>query len=212
MHCLDRAARLRRRWTSRSFLPVATGREHPLGQSSAASLAGRAGSIKQGKAWTQRASRWRESVGMSFLNRRKGGPDERRYVALRAPRHVWPMDETAHDDMLELSLVNDLQEIGAAAERIEAFCERQEITLADCLCGQSLDRRDPDQHHQLRLRRRRAAPDRPLHVSLEGDVLVVEIVDDGRAFDSSLERQTGIPSRLWRSAPSAVSASSWSSR
>ena len=98
------------------------------------------------------------------------------------------MDETAHDDMLELSLVNDLQEIGAAAARIDAFCEQREITSQTAYAvNLSVDEiltntisygYEDDEQHRI-----------GLSMCMEGDVLVVEIVDDGRAFDSSLERE-----------------------
>ena len=98
------------------------------------------------------------------------------------------MDETAHDDMLELSLVNDLQEIGAAAARIDAFCEQREITLQTAYAvNLSVDEiltntisygYEDDEQHRI-----------GLSMCMEGDVLVVEIVDDGRAFDSSMERE-----------------------
>ncbi|MDE0203746.1 MAG: ATP-binding protein [Rhodospirillaceae bacterium] len=105
------------------------------------------------------------------------------------------MDENAHDDMLELSLVNDLQEIGAAAARIDAFCEQREITsqiayavnlsIDEILTNTISYGYDDDEQHRI-----------GLSLSMEGDVLVIEIVDDGRAFDSSLERDPDIDASL----------------
>ena len=105
------------------------------------------------------------------------------------------MDENAHDDMLELSLVNDLQEIGAAAARIDAFCEQREITpqiayavnlsIDEILTNTISYGYEDDEQHRI-----------GLSLRTEGDTLVVEIVDDGRAFDSSLERETDTESSL----------------
>ena len=105
------------------------------------------------------------------------------------------MDENAHDDMLELSLVNDLQEIGAAAARIDAFCEQREITsqiayavnlsIDEILTNTISYGYDDDEQHRI-----------GLSLGMEDDVLVIEIVDDGRAFDSSLERDPDIDSTL----------------
>ena len=105
------------------------------------------------------------------------------------------MDENAHDDTLELSLVNDLQEIGTAAARIDAFCEQREITtqiayavnlsIDEILTNTISYGYDDDEQHRI-----------GLSMCMEGDVLVVQIVDDGRAFDSSLERETDTESSL----------------
>ena len=105
------------------------------------------------------------------------------------------MDENAHDDTLELSLVNDLQEIAAAAARIDAFCEQREITpqiayavnlsIDEILTNTISYGYDDDEQHRI-----------GLSMCMEGDVLVVQVVDDGRAFDSSLERETDTDSSL----------------
>ena len=105
------------------------------------------------------------------------------------------MDENAHDDTLELSLVNDLQEIGAAAARIDAFCEQREITpqiayavnlsIDEILTNTISYGYEDDEQHRI-----------GLSMCMEGDVLVVQIVDDGRAFDSSLERDPDTDSSL----------------
>ncbi len=105
------------------------------------------------------------------------------------------MDENAHDDTLELSLVNDLQEIAAAAARIDAFCEQREITtqiayavnlsIDEILTNTISYGYDDDEQHRI-----------GLSMCMEGDVLVVQVVDDGRAFDSSLEREPDTDSSL----------------
>ena len=105
------------------------------------------------------------------------------------------MDENAHDDTLELSLVNDLREIGAVAARIDAFCEQREITwqiayavnlsIDEILTNTISYGYEDDEQHRI-----------GLSMCMEGDVLVIEIVDDGRAFDSSLERDPDIESSL----------------
>ena len=103
-----------------------------------------------------------------------------RYVALRAPRHVWPMNESARDSALELSLVNDLREIGAAAEKIDAFCEARSVSpqiayavnlsIDEILTNTISYGYDDEEEHRIDLTLRQ-----------EGDTLVVVIVDDGRA-------------------------------
>ena len=105
------------------------------------------------------------------------------------------MDENAHDDMLELSLVNDPREIGGVAARIDAFCEEREITsqiayavnlsIDEILTNTISYGYEDDEQHRI-----------GLSMCMEGDVLVIEIVDDGRAFDSSLERDPDIESSL----------------
>ena len=88
----------------------------------------------------------------------------------------------AVDDVLELSLVNDLREIAAAAERIDAFFAGHgvakeiafEVTLAvDELVTNTIGYGyDDDAEHRI-----------DLVLRLESGKMVIEIVDDGKAFD-----------------------------
>ena len=92
------------------------------------------------------------------------------------------------DGILELSLVNDLREIGAAAEKVDAFCEAQGIaapvayavnlSIDEILTNTISYGYDDDAEHRIDLTFR-----------VEGESLVVTIVDDGRPFDSSTERE-----------------------
>ena len=105
------------------------------------------------------------------------------------------MDKNARDGMLEISLVNDLREIAAAAAKIDAFCEEQglapqtayalNLSIDEILTNTISYGYDDDEQHRIGLSLRK-----------EGDVLVVEIVDDGRAFDSSLASDPDIDSSL----------------
>ena len=105
------------------------------------------------------------------------------------------MDKNAHDDTLQLSLVNDLREIGAAAAKIDAYCEAQGLTpqiayavnlsIDEILTNTISYGYDDEEEHRI-----------DLSLSLEGDTLIVVIVDDGRAFDSSLERDPNIEATL----------------
>ncbi len=91
------------------------------------------------------------------------------------------------DGILELSLINDLREIGAAAEKVDAFCEAQGIaapvayavnlSIDEILTNTISYGYDDDAEHRIDLTFR-----------VEGESLVVTIVDDGRPFDSSTER------------------------
>ena len=92
------------------------------------------------------------------------------------------------DGILELSLVNDLREIGAAAEKVDAFCEAQGIaapvayavnlSIDEILTNTISYGYDDDAEHRIDLTFR-----------VDGETLVVTIVDDGRPFDSSAERE-----------------------
>ena len=86
------------------------------------------------------------------------------------------------DDALKLSLINDLEQIVDAAARIDAFCARHglaeeiafEVNLAvDELVTNTISYGyDDDGEHRIELVLR-----------LEDGALVIEIADDGRAFD-----------------------------
>ena len=95
------------------------------------------------------------------------------------------MGETVNDDVLELSLANDLQAIAGIAARIDAFCEARNLSpqiayavnlsVDEILTNTIGYGYDDDGAHRIALTLRR-----------EEGTLVVVIVDDARAFDSSL--------------------------
>ncbi len=99
------------------------------------------------------------------------------------------------DGILELSLVNDLREIGAAAEKVDAFCEAQGIaapvayavnlSIDEILTNTISYGYDDDAEHRIDLTFR-----------VDGETLVVVIVDDGRPFDSSTEREPDVDATI----------------
>ena len=99
------------------------------------------------------------------------------------------------DGILELSLVNDLREIGVAAEKIDAYCDAQGISaqiayavnlsIDEILTNTISYGYDDDAEHRIGLTFR-----------VDGETLVVTIVDDGRAFDSSTEREPDFDATL----------------
>ena len=99
------------------------------------------------------------------------------------------------DGILELSLVNDLREIGAAAAKIDAFCEAQGISsqiayavnlsIDEILTNTISYGYDDDGEHRIDLTFR-----------VDGETLAVVIVDDGRPFDSSTEREPDVDASL----------------
>ena len=99
------------------------------------------------------------------------------------------------DGVLELSLVNDLREIAGAADKIGAFCAEQglaeEISFAVNLAVDELLTNtisygyDDDGEHRI-----------DLSLRLEGGMLVVEIADDGRAFDPLQAREPNVAAPL----------------
>ena len=105
------------------------------------------------------------------------------------------MNDSASDDSLELSLVNDLREIGAAAEKIDAYCESQglapqiayavNLSIDEILTNTISYGYDDDAEHRI-----------GLSLRVEGDLLVVVIEDDGRPFDSSLTREPDVDATL----------------
>ena len=92
------------------------------------------------------------------------------------------MTDAGAVDTLELSLVNDLRDIAGAADKIGAFCAEhrlaEEISFQVNLAVDELLTNtisygyDDDEEHRI-----------DLSLRLEGGTLVVEIADDGRAFD-----------------------------
>ena len=105
------------------------------------------------------------------------------------------MDKNANDDTLELSLVNDLREIGAAATKIDAFCEARELSpqiayavnlsVDEVLTNTISYGYDDDAEHRI-----------DLTLRVAGETLVVVIVDDGRAFDSSSAQDPDVEATL----------------
>ena len=86
------------------------------------------------------------------------------------------------DDALDFSLVNDLRAVAGAAEKIDAFCAehglREEISFEVNLAVDELLTNTisygyhDDGEHRI-----------DLSLRLQGGTLIVEIADDGRAFD-----------------------------
>ena len=86
------------------------------------------------------------------------------------------------DDALEFSLVNDLRAIAGAAGKVDAFYAehglREEISfevnlaVAELVTNTIRCGYDDDGQHRI-----------DLSLRLEGGTLIVEIADDGRAFD-----------------------------
>ena len=99
------------------------------------------------------------------------------------------------DGTLELSLVNDLREIGAAAEKIDAFCEARglptqvayavNLSIDEILTNTISYGYDDDGEHRIDLTFR-----------VDSETLVVVIEDDGRPFDSSMERVPDVDASL----------------
>ena len=106
------------------------------------------------------------------------------------------MGGTVNDEALELSLANDPQAIAGIAARIDAFCEARNLppqiayavnlSVDEILTNTiSYGYDDDDGAHRIALTLR-----------LEDGTLVVVIVDDGRAFDSSLTQDPDTESPL----------------
>ena len=95
------------------------------------------------------------------------------------------MNEVLDDPFIEISLANDLREIAAAAAKIDEFCESLtleaqiayavNLAIDEILTNTISYGYDDDETHRIELILR-----------LEGEILVVVIVDDSRAFDPSL--------------------------
>ncbi len=95
------------------------------------------------------------------------------------------------DAAVEIALVNDLREIPAAAARIDEFCAQQEIApevayavnlaLDELLANTITYGYDDEEPHRIEV-----------IVRLEGDTLVVAIIDDGMAFDPTRVPDTDV--------------------
>ena len=89
------------------------------------------------------------------------------------------------DDVIEIALANDLREIAGVAAQIDGFCEDHELAsqiayavnlaIDEILTNTISHGYDDDETHRIEL-----------IVCLEGEALVVVIVDDSRALDPSL--------------------------
>ena len=105
------------------------------------------------------------------------------------------MSESASNDTLELSLVNDLKEIGSAAANIDAYCQAQglpsqigyavNLSIDEILTNTISYGYDDDEQHRI-----------DLTLRVEGDTLRVVIEDDGRPFDSSLTSEPDVEATL----------------
>ena len=99
------------------------------------------------------------------------------------------------DDVLEIALANELREIVAAAAKIDAFCEEQELapeiayavnlSLDEILTNTISYGFDDDEPHRIEISVRR-----------EADSLVVVIVDDSAPFDLSATPETDVEATL----------------
>ena len=92
-----------------------------------------------------------------------------------------PMNETLEDAGVEISLVNDLRQIAGVAARIDEFCSARDLAEVAYAVNLAIDEvltntisfgYDDEDLHRIEL-----------IVRLEGDMLVVVIVDDSREFD-----------------------------
>ena len=106
------------------------------------------------------------------------------------------MNDSITDNPFELSLVNDLQEIGAAAVKIDEYCEARglspqiayavNLSIDEILTNTiSYGYDDDDEQHRI-----------DLTLRVDGETLVVVIVDDGRAFNSSLTQDPDVETAL----------------
>ncbi len=105
------------------------------------------------------------------------------------------MDEALDDDTLEISLVNDLREIAGVAARIDGFCSARDmapqigyavnLSIDEILTNTISYGYDDDDPHRIEIT-----------VRLEGEKLVVVIVDDSRTFDPSQMRDPDIEASI----------------
>lgn len=99
------------------------------------------------------------------------------------------------DESLEISLVNDLQELARIAERIDEFCEDRDLgpqigyavnlSVDEILTNTISYGYDDEEPHEIEI-----------VVSMEGDAIVVVIVDDSTAFDLSQAPDADIESSV----------------
>ena len=99
------------------------------------------------------------------------------------------------DNVLEIALANELREIVAAAAKIDAFCEEQELaseiayavnlSIDEILTNTISYGYDDDEPHRIEI-----------IVRLEADSLVVVIVDDSAPFDLSATPEADIEATL----------------
>ena len=99
------------------------------------------------------------------------------------------------DESLEISLVNDLQELARIAERIDEFCEDRNLgpqigyavnlSVDEILTNTISYGYDDEEPHEIEI-----------VVSMEGDAIVVVIVDDSTAFDLSQAPDADIESSV----------------
>ena len=92
---------------------------------------------------------------------------------------------TLDDNVLEISLANDLQEVAGAAARIDSWCESNalspdiayavNLSIDEILTNTISYGYDDEEPHRIEIVVRR-----------ENDELVVVIVDDSRAFDPTV--------------------------
>ena len=105
------------------------------------------------------------------------------------------MDGAVDDAGIEISLGNDLREIAGVASTIEEFCAAQAVAsqiaygvslaIDEVLTNTISYGYDDEEPHRIEL-----------IVRLEGELLVVVIVDDSRAFDPSLVSEPDLETPL----------------
>ena len=99
------------------------------------------------------------------------------------------------DDALELSSANDLRELARIAARIDEFCASRRLgqqvgyavnlAVDEILTNTITYGYDDDGPHRIEI-----------IVSMEGDTIVVVIVDDSNAFDLSREPESDVESSI----------------
>ena len=100
-----------------------------------------------------------------------------------------------HENVLEISLVNELGEIAGAAGKVDQFCESNELSpeiayavnlsVDEILTNTISYGYDDDEAHRIEM-----------SVRLEADALVVVIVDDSRPFDPTARPDPDIEASL----------------
>ena len=102
---------------------------------------------------------------------------------------------TVDDESLEISLVNELREIVGVAARIDAFCEARNLepqlayavnlSVDEILTNTVTHGYDDEDAHRIEV-----------IVRVEGETIVVVIVDDSSAFDPSRAPQPDVEASL----------------